>query len=634
MPSFGRLLSVDLSLGALHDRQIDPHFARDYVGGSGLAARLLWERLTPDLDPLGPDNPLLFLSGPLTGTAGPADGRFVVCAKSPATRLWGEANCGGFWGPELRFAGYDGVLVTGRASAPVYLWIHDGKAELRDASHLWGQADTYQTQQRIREEVGDKLARVACVGIAGERLIPYALILCDHGRVAGRTGMGAVMGSKNLKAIAVRGNGHLPIARPSAFAPLRSSANRILRDDNVSRSARAAGSAAGAEYFQMLGDMPMRYFTAGLFDGQDNVSGSVMADTILTGVTTCHACVIACGRLVTIRDGPYARGESKGPEYETMMGFGSILASGDMHAATHLGQLCDAYGLDTISASNTIGLAYLLFERGLLTERDTGGLTLAWGNPRPAEMLIHLIARREGIGQVMSLGAQALGAQVGAAELAVQVNNLEVPYHDPRALSGMGIVYATSPRGACHNQGDFFIAEVGGSHEEIGIPVLTPPTPDAGKAALVARHQDFRSLSNSLVTCFFARVPHTTNLALYNAAVGIDWDMETFMRAGARIWNLKRVINHRLGLTRANDKLPKLLLELAPDGPNAGQLPDYDLLMREYYAARGWQPVSGRPARATLEALDLGFAADALEAFPTSSLQHPTSNLQPPTPNP
>ena len=608
--SFGRLLSVDLSRGATTERQIDPNLTREYVGGSGLAARLLLDRLAPDLDPLGPDNPLLFITGPLTGTAGPTNGRFSVCARSPATGLWGEANCGGFWGPELRFAGFDAVLIAGRAASPVYLWIRDGKAELRDASHLWGRADTYQTQERIREEVGDRLARVACIGAAGERLIPYALILCDHGRVAGRTGMGAVMGSKNLKAIAVRGKGKLPIARPEFFSTYRSTLNRALREENVTLSFRAAGSASGAEYFQMLGEMPMRYFTAGQFEGQENVSGGVIADTILTGVTTCHACVIACGRLVTITDGAYARAESKGPEYETMMGFGSILGSGDMNAAAHLGQLCDAYGLDTISASNTIGLAYLMFERSLLTERDTGGLKLAWGDPRPAEALLHLTARREGIGAVMSLGAKALGAHFGAEALAAHVNSLEMPYHDPRALSGMGIVYATSPRGACHNQSDFFVAEIGADHEDIGIPLLTPPTPDAGNAALVARHQDYRALSNSLIVCIFARLPVTSQLILYNAAAGLDGGIREFMQAGERIWNLKRVINHRLGLTRANDRLPRLLLEPLPDGPNAGRLPDFDLLMREYYAVRGWDPVTGRPTRATLDALNLGFAAD------------------------
>ena len=613
---FGRLLVVDLNQGSLSDQDVPAEMVSGYIGGSGLAARLLWDRLNLDTDPLGLDNPLVFLTGPLTGTFGPAAGRFVVCSRSPATRLWGESNCGGFWGPELRFAGYDGVLITGKANRPVYLYIHDGQAELRQASHLWGSTDTYQTQERIQEEVGDKHTRVACIGLAGERLISYALVMCDHGRAAGRTGMGAVMGSKNLKAIAVRGKGSLPLAQPEVYAPLRSDTNIALREENSSRGLRASGSAAAAEMFQIYGDQPSYYFSGGSFEGQENVSGNVMAETILTGVSTCHACVIACGRVVTIPDGPYARPKSKGPEYETMVGFGSILASGDMNAATHLGQLCDRYGMDTISASGTIGLAYLMFNRGLITKKDTDGLKLAWGDPRPAEGLIHKIARVEGIGALLSHGSKAFAAHFGAEELAVQVNNLEVPYHDPRAFSGMGIVYATSPRGACHNQSDFFLAEVGASQEDIGIPVLSPPTPDEGKAWLVALHQDYRSVTNSLGICMFARVPASRQLELYNAATGAGWDMGQLMQAGERIWNLKRLINHRLGLTRANDRLPKQLLEPLPNGLHAGQALDMEKLMGDYYAARGWDPSTGRPLRTKLEALGLGFTADALEMLP------------------
>jgi aldehyde:ferredoxin oxidoreductase len=609
---FGRLLTIDLSTGAHHRTQLDPAMTAAFVGGSGLGARLLWDMLTPAIDPLGADNPLLFITGPLTGTAGPANSRFSICARSPATGIWGESNCGGFWGAELRFAGFDALLLAGRASAPVYVWIRDGVVGLRDASHLWGETDTYQTQRQIRQEVGDARARVACIGAAGERGIPYALVLCDHGRVAGRTGMGAVMGSKNVKAIAVRGRRPLPIARPESFRDLRSAANRALLDENETRALRAAGSAAGAEIFQLYGEMPIRYFTGGKLEGQEAVSGNVVAETILTGITTCHGCVIGCGRLVTIEDGPYARPESKGPEWETMMGFGSVLGHTDMAAATHLGQLCDRYGLDTISASGVIGLAYLMYEQGLLDGSDVDGLELKWGDPRPAEALIHRIVSGDGIGAVMRLGAKALARRYGMEELAAQVNNLEIPYHDPRSMTGMSIVYATSPRGACHMQSDFFLAEMGSSKEEIGIPIMTPPVPDAGKAGLVAVHQDYRTLSNSLTICQFARVPLATQLALFNAATGADWDLEAFMLAGERIWNMKRALNHRLGLTRANDRLPKLMLTPVPDGPNAGRLPDFELLMSEYYAARGWDPQSGRPTRATLERLALDFAADAL----------------------
>lgn len=609
--TFGRIASVDLTNGTITDFQVAAELVEDYVGGSGLAARLLWDHISADLDPLGPDNPLLFITGPFTGTHGPATSRFMICAKSPATGLWGEANCGGFWGPELRFAGYDGVLITGRSPQPVYLWIKDGMAELREAAHLWGSADTYQTQDQIRTELGESKARVACIGVAGEQQIPFALVLCDHGRVAGRTGMGAVMGSKNLKAIAVRGTGRLPAAQAEVFQPLRSSVNKELREENTSRGLRASGSAAGAEMFQIYGEQPAFYFTGAEFEEQENVSGNVMAETILSGVTTCHACVIACGRLVTIDEGVYARPESKGPEYETMVGFGALIGSGDMNAATHLGQLCDHYGLDTISTSNTIGLAYLMYAGGQLNDEDTGGLQLRWGDPEPAETLIHQIINTEGLGAQMRQGARALAAHFGVEELAVQVNNLEVPYHDPRAFSGMGIVYATSPRGACHNQGDFFLTEVGASHEEIGIPVLTPPTPDEGKAHLVAIHQNYRTMINSLGMCIFARVPINNLAELLNSQSGSNVDINSLITAGERAWNLKRAINHRLGLTKANDTLPKLLREPLPYGLHAGYTLNLERLMADYYAERGWDATTGRPTHSTLERLNLGFTTQA-----------------------
>ncbi|HSF82020.1 MAG TPA: aldehyde ferredoxin oxidoreductase family protein [Anaerolineales bacterium] len=606
--TFGKILRVDLEKGSFQEFQVEPDWIQDYIGGSGLAARLLWADLTPDIDPLGPSNPLLFITGPFTGVSGPATSRFMICAKSPATGLWGESNCGGLWGPELRFAGYDGVLITGKSAHPVFLWINDGKAELRSAAHLWGTADTYQTQQLIRQELGESKARVACIGLAGERQIPYAMVLCDHGRVAGRTGMGAVMGSKKLKAIAVRGSGKLTIAHPEDFQPLRSIANKELREENTSRSLRASGSGSGAELFQIYGEQPSLYFTGAEFEGQENVSGNVMAETILSGVTTCHACVIACGRLVTIQEGPYERPESKGPEYETMMGFGSILGSGDMEAATHLGQICDTLGLDTISTSNVIGLAYLMFARGHLSSEDTGGLQLHWGDPAPAETLIHWIVQEEGIGRWMRNGARSFAAHFGVEELAAQVNNLEIPYHDPRAFSGMAIVYATSPRGACHNQGDFFMAEIGASHEDIGIPVLTPPTPDEGKARLVAIHQNYRTMTNSLGICLFSRVPVTHQVELLNSLTGLEMSLDDFLNAGERAWNLKRMINHRLGLTKVNDKLPKLLLTPLTYGLHAGQSLDMERLMADYYAARGWDPDTGHPTREKLISLNLGFS--------------------------
>ncbi len=606
----GQILTVDLTARRIGITPLDPAHCRDFVGGASLAARLLYPRLTPDLDPLGPDNPLLFLTGPLTGSSGPAVGRYVVCAKSPLTWLWAESNCGGFVGPEIRFAGYDGVLFTGRASSPVYLWLRDGQAELRDATHLWGKADTYETQTKIKAEVSAPNARVACIGIAGERMIPYALILGDHGRVAGRVGLGAVMGSKNLKALAVRGSVHTTITGPN-FTSARHRANLELRNDNMSNVLRETGSAGGAEYWNVLGEMPVRYFSRSGFDEVSKVSGAGMAETILSGISTCHACVIACGRKVIIPDGPYGRGESKGPEYETIAGFGPNLEIDDLAAITHLGQLCDSFGVDTISMSSTIGLAFMMYDAGVITSADTGGLELKWGDPAAAEKLIRLAVNREGFGEYVAFGARALAKHFGVEEMAVQVNGLEVAYHDPRAVTGMGLVYATSPRGACHNQSDYFLVEIGGAHPELGIEMLDRAGSE-GKANGVSRHQWWRTLNNSLVLCLFANVPFGAMRELVNAATGFDYTAEEFLRCGERGWALKRAINNRLGLTAANDKLPKALLTPYAEGGAAGVVPDMKTMLREYYAAQGWDAVTGKPQRETLARLGMSDVAGDL----------------------
>jgi aldehyde:ferredoxin oxidoreductase len=533
----------------------------------------------------------------------------VVCAKSPATNLWAESNCGGFWGPELRYAGYDGVLFTGKADSPVYVWIKNDHVEIRDATHVWG-SDTYQTQTQLKTELKESLARIACIGIAGEQMIPYALIMNDHGRVAGRTGLGAVMGSKNLKAIAVRGGSPLSYADP-AFKSLRSQVNVELRNDAMTRTLRDVGTAGAADYFDYLGEMPSRYYTRAGFSASDKISGATLTDTILSGVSACHACVIACGRKVIIPDGVYQRGESKGPEYETIVGFGPNLEISDLPAITHFGQLCDSYGMDTISLSNTIGLAHLLYAEGLLTVEDTRGLEIKWGDVETVEKLIHLTARREGFGKLLALGAKALAKKFNAAELAVQVNGLELAYHDPRGATGMGLVYATSPRGGCHNQSDYFIVEIGGAMPEIGVEMVER-TASAGKAASVARHQWWRTVNNSLVMCVFANVPFTQALELVNLALGFDYSAEEFLRCGERGWALKRAINTRLGLTAANDKLPKALLTPHTEGGSPNVVPDLPLMLREYYAVQGWDAVSGKPTRETLERLGLKNVADDL----------------------
>jgi aldehyde:ferredoxin oxidoreductase len=607
-----RLLSINLDTGNAAPRDVTAEDQRGFLGGPSLGACVLYPELTRELDPLSPRAPFLFITGPLTGTSGPAVGRAAFCGKSPATGLWAESNIGGHVGPELRAAGFDGLLITGRAPEPCYLWIRDGRAEILRADGLWGTADTYETQERIRLEHGDRLIRVACIGKGGEERLPFANILCDHGRVAGRTGLGAVMGSKNLKAIAVRGEGAVPLAAPKAFGDARREANVALRTDNLSRAVRATGTAGGLEYWSYLGSMPVRYYTGGEYGASARVSGSAIAETILTGVSTCHGCVIACGRVVRLDDGA----QRKGPEYETIVGFGPNLGIEDVSAITLLGELCDRYGVDTISLSNTIGLAYLLYQEGILTQKDAGGLRLTWGNAEAAERLIHATIRREGIGVLLAEGSRALAARFGVPEMAAQVNGLEVAYHDPRGSSGMALVYATSPRGACHNQSDYFMVDtLGQTAESLGIALFDRQA-GAEKAANVARHQDWRTLCNSLVLCLFANVEPEAVRDLLRHAIGFDLTLEDILRIGERAWNLKRAINMRLGLRRNDDRLPGHLLSALKEGGSAGYVPPLQEMLEEYYRVRGWDPVDGKPSRSRLEALGLGSVADDLWGRP------------------
>lgn len=594
------ILKIDLSQGRTALLEVPSAWREQFLGGASLAARLLYSSLTADLDPFSPQAPLLFLTGPLTGTAGPTVGRFVVCGKGAATGLWAESNCGGFWGPELRFAGYDGIWIEGRAEEPVYLLIQNDRVEIRPASHLWG-LDTYETQERIKAENDQPGLHVATIGPAGERKVRFAGIYCDHGRAAGRTGLGAVMGAKNLKAIAVHGTRKtLPLANAARYAELRSQANRQLRQDNEAQVLHALGTAGAANYAEYLGALPARYYHQGTFPQVDAISGATMSETILSGQSACHACVIACGRVVRLGDGQ----KRKGPEYETIVSFGPNLLNADLESIVRLGELCDRYGMDTISLGNTLGLAFHLFEKGILTTQETGGLELRWGDVTAIRQLIRMTAYREGLGDWIAEGARRLAERLGVPEEAVQVNGLEVAYHDPRGVSGMALVYATSPRGACHNQSDYFFVDWGHVQPSLGIEYFLRHA-GAEKAANVARHQDWRTVFNALVMCLFANIEPQMQVDLINAACGLDWSLEDLMRAGERAWNLKRLINLRLGLRREQEKLPKALLEPYTEGGAAGYIIPFDEMLQAYYQARGWDLHSGAPTPETLRRLGL-----------------------------
>jgi aldehyde:ferredoxin oxidoreductase len=594
----GKLLRVDLSIGKMWDEAINEPFAQGYIGGSGLAARYLYDLCSKgspawQIDPLSPENPLIFMTGPYVGTAMPSAGRYSVCAFSPLTGLWGEANSGGFWGPELRFAGYDGLIITGKADKPVWLSIINGVPELHNAAGLWG-SDSYATQEKLCAELGDPKLRIACIGQAGENQVRMAAVMNDAGRAAARTGMGAVMGSKNLKAIGVRGRGMVPLADAEGFKACVQHILHNFKDDVAASALTLAGTAGYVNMGLMYGDMPIRYYQQGEWPEAENLSGVLMMTEYQNRNTGCYRCPIACGR--ETRAPAYNLDKVDGPEYETLGAFGSLPMVDDLQAVIYANHLCNAYGMDTISLGSTLALACELFARGILTTSDTGGLEIRYGDAAMHLKLVEMTALRLGFGDLLAEGSAALAERFGVPELAVTVNRLEVPLHDPRAFLGMAVTYALSPRGACHMQGDMYGVDTGqGFSIEMGIEPGERFDSSEEKGRVSARNQAWRSLYNALILCQFQNPGVEMMLKALNTITGWGWGQDDLMQAGKRSLSLKRRINMQRGLTIANDRLPDLLMKPLEGGGTEGHVPDMGTLLAGAYAELGWDPVSGAP---------------------------------------
>ncbi len=598
----GKILRVDLSAAKAWDEELNEVYARDFIGGSGLAARYAYDVVHADTDPLGDENPLIMMTGPMVGTAMPSAGRFAVCALSPHTGLWGEANSGGFFGPELRFAGYDGLIVTGRADRPVWLSVVNGQATLHDASDVWG-LDSYTTQTEIRAHLGESRARVACIGPAGENQAAMAAVMNDHGRAAGRTGMGAVMGAKHLKAVAARGRANVPVANPDALKAIVQQILGDLDEDMAAMSMQLAGTAGYVDMGLMYGDVPIRYFQEGTWDPAADLSGVLMVENYQNRSRACYRCPIACGRETRAPD--YGADKVDGPEYETLIALGSLMCVSDQQAVIYAGHLCNLYGLDTISTGSTIALACELFERGLLTTEDTGGIEVRYGDTQMVHTLIHMMAKAEGLGALLAKGSDALAKHVGAPELAVTVNGLEVPMHDPRAFSGMAATYALSPRGACHMQGDMYGVDMGqGPPVELGVMPGDRFDSNEEKGRVAARQQAWRTLYNALTLCQFQNPGVARVTDAFNAITGWGIDPQALMTLGMRTVTLKRLLNLRRGLSPASEHMPALL-QRALEGGTEGHVPDVEALLRGAYAEYGWDRETGAPLPETLEALGL-----------------------------
>jgi aldehyde:ferredoxin oxidoreductase len=585
---------------------VDFETAAALVGGVGYATRIINDEVPGDTDPLSPANKLVFMTGPTTATSLPTTARYEVCTKSPLTNMWLDASSSGWWARDFKRAGYDGLIVEGRADAPVYLWIEDGKAEIRDASAFWGM-DSDQTQEAIRSELGDAKIKVACIGQAGEKQVPLAAVMNDEQRAAGRGGAGAVMGSKNLKAIAVRGTGRTPVADEDRLRGISKELRARLGEHPVISEFTPYGTAVLLEHGWVSGDVPNKNWGKGVWrEGCEVLNGRVMADTMLVPHPACQGCFIRCARWIKINEGRYAM-EGPGPEYETLAAFGTMLMNDDLEAVCWANDLANRYGVDTISTGSAIAFAMEAYEKGVIT-REEAGCELTWGNADAIMEMIEQIGNARGLGALLGKGVKQAAAELGQGTeaYAVHVKGMEVPYHDPRAYFSMATTYATGPRGACHMHGASFVMEQGAPRPDTGIPPEVDRFANEGKGILAKLAQDKYSMTGSLVICVMLSdgMIFADYAEVLEAVTGEPWTVERVAQTGERITNLQRVFSIKCGITGADDRLPKRLLEGPDEGSHAGMVPDMPVLLADYYRERGWDE-NGRPTRAKLEELGL-----------------------------
>ena len=600
----GRFLDVDLSNGSVGTLELEEDLLKKFIGGASLAAHLIYDRVKPGMDPLAPDSPLVFATGPFTGTTIPMVSRSAVCGISPLTGIWGEATTGGVFPFRLKESGYDGIMVTGKADRPVYLWIQDGMAEIRDAAHVWGK-DTYETQQVLKEELKESGLSVTCVGPAGENLVKYACIINDRGRAAGRCGLGALMGSKNLKAVAVSGKLRPDVASKDKLAELTRQARDTIASNFMSVAFREYGTLMYMDLGMFLGDVPARYFSSSVFPAK-NVTGEALRQAYTVSNYACHGCPIGCGR--TLKHVSKDLDEIDGPEYETAVAFGPLCMNYDLESIVMANHLCNAYGIDTISAGVSIAYAMHLFEQGILSE-DRAGMKIEWGDGKAIVRLVEMIINRQGIGELLGKGTRSIAEELGADPMeAAHVKGLEMPLHDARAFTGMAISYATGPRGACHLKGDYYNVDLGGGVPELGI-VAGDRLQSEAKAEMAARYQDFKDIFDSLLLCKFAPLTLTQIAEMLSNVTGWEYSPAELHTAAERSVNIKRAIGNRLGITREDDRLPDINLVALKEGSTANKSPDMDLMLRDYYDYRKWDWDTGKPTREKLLELGLEDAA-------------------------
>lgn len=607
----GKIIRVNLSTNKIRIEDLDFSLAKDLLGCLGIASKIMLEEIDLTVDPFNPKNKLIFLTGILTGSTAPAACKSIVVSKSPLTNIWGESVFSANTGIELKRAGYDMLVIDGAADKPVYLWIYNDDVEIRDASAFWGM-DTYTTCEAIKSDLGEKKAAVICIGPAGERLARISSVISDNGRAAGRCGLGAVMGSKNLKAIAALGSRNISVANPDHLRELRREIINITRERL--RGLSDYGTARGVVAFEEMGNLPIKNWTRGKFPGAEKISGVRMAETILVGRKACFACHIACGRYVKVSEGPYAPLEGYGPEYETIAALGSLCMNDNLEAIAKANDLCNRFGLDTISTGATIAFAMECYERGIITKDDTGGVELKWGDPDAIIKMIELIGQREGFGAILSEGSMKAAEKIGkgAEKYAMHVKGLEIPMHSPYRFKEMGLQYAVSERGACHLRGLSMLPARGILLPEIGVDKQVDGFLVDGKAHLVKIMQDLCRVVDALGLCkfvyLFGGVPLWMLAKLYTTITGWETTLNDLMKAGEKIWILQRIFNVRMGVRRKDDMLPKRFLEEPlSEGGAKGQIVELEPMLNEYYAERGLNE-EGMLKRDEVVKLGLNFA--------------------------
>lgn len=616
----GSVLRINLTSGKISTQELTEGFAATYLGGRGFASRILYDEIKRETDPLSPENLLIFATGPLNATAWPQSGRHTVAARSPLTGIWGESHSGGSWGAKLRFAGHDAIVVGGRSESPVYLWINEGRAEIRSAKGIWGN-DSRTSNDMIKEDVGDRNAETVTIGQAGENLVRFASIMNFSRRtgVSARSGMGTVMGSKNLKAIAVQGSKRIELFDSEKFMELAKNATRRLTSHPFTQSLKKYGTTILVEAMNEIGRLPTRNHQTGVFSEGEKIGGERINREFKVGNAGCYNCPICCKQLIEVPSGSNAPIKGESPEYDSLCSLGSRVGLSDFNTLVYCNNLCNEYGIDTNSVGGVIGFAMECYEKGLIGSSDTQGLELRWGDPEAITVLIQKIAKREGFGNILADGVKIAAAKIGrgSEKFAMHVKGLEISAQDGRAQKSMGLAHATAARGADHLYAYPVLDEIGfedAVRERFGeeyLPEISDRLNPRYKGFMVKECEDICAIADSLVVCKFGvgwpPVFYFKDLAeAVSAATGFKIDEKALRLTGERIVNLNRAFNLRMGLTPKDDSLPeRFLKEPAPDGPCKGHVVELDQMLNEYYQHRKWDIKTGIPTEAKLKELRL-----------------------------